>query len=95
MTTRVVLNESGFRELQRDPGLRDEMHRIADRTSVPKSQARAPKLTGFGARSIHAEPAFVGDEWTVRVGWSRDAYYMSFHQFGTRYLPARPFMAES
>jgi HK97 gp10 family phage protein len=92
--TRVVLNEAGFRELQRSPSLRDKLQAIADRTLVAKSRARAPKRTGFGARSIHGEPVFVDGEWTVRVGWSRDAYYMRFHQFGTRYLPARPFLAE-
>jgi len=91
---RVELNEAGFRDLQRSPALRDQLQQIADRTLVPRSKARAPRATGFGASTIHAEPVFVDGEWTVRVGWSRDAYYLRFHQFGTRHLPARPFLAE-
>jgi hypothetical protein len=33
-------------------------------------------------------------EWTARVSWDREHYYMSFHQLGTKSLPARPFLEE-
>ena len=92
-TVRVELNEAGFRDLRRDPGLRDELVAVANRTVVPGAKARAPKRTGYGASTIRAEPLF-DDEWTVRVSWDRSAYYMVFHQFGTRYLPAHPFLME-
>lgn len=91
---RVVLNEAGFRELQRDPDLRDEMLRAANETLVPRARSRAPKDTGHGASTIHAEPFLDGDRWTVRVGWDRSAYYLRFSQFGTRYMPAHPFLME-
>ena len=91
---RVELNEAGFRDLQRSPALRDQLQEIADRTLVAPAKDRAPRATGFGASTILSETVLVDGEWTVRVGWSRDAYYLRFHQFGTRYLPARPFLAE-
>lgn len=93
-TVRVELNEAGFREVRRDPGLRDEMVRVASRTLVPRAKTRAPKRTGYGASTIRAEPLFDGDEWTVHVSWDRSAYYMVFSQFGTRYMPAHPFLME-
>lgn len=91
---RVVLNEAGFRDLQRNPGLRDELLRTVNESYVPGVRSRAPKRTGYGASTIHAEPFLDGDRWTIRVGWDRTAYYLRFSQFGTKYMPAHPFLME-
>lgn len=55
---------------------------------VHGAQAAAPKLTGAGAASIQAEMG----EGEVAISWSRERYYMKFHELGTQYLPARPFL---
>lgn len=52
----------------------------------------APRRTGGGADSIHAEAVLDGRDHAVAVGWDREHYYMIFHERGTRYLPARPFL---
>lgn len=59
---------------------------------VREAQARAPKRTGALAASIHAERADDLNEETVHIGWSRRRFYGYFHERGTRYLPARPFL---
>ena len=51
----------------------------------------APRLTGEGADSIHAEPQ-PGVDPEVHVSWERQRYYMFFHERGTKHLPARPFL---
>jgi hypothetical protein len=60
---------------------------------VPGAQARAPKDTGAGAASIHAEPVLDDGEWTARVSWTRERFYLRFHELGTVTLPAHPFLA--
>lgn len=54
------------------------------------SQARrlAPKDTGAGAASIHAEPTGGG----FRVSWDEDHFYMQYSELGSRRQPARPFL---
>lgn len=93
-TVRVVLNERGFHELAADPGMRDELVERADQGVVRGARQRAPKDTGYGASTIRAEPLLDGDqEWTVRVSWDQTAYYMRFHELGTRHMPPRPFLS--
>lgn len=60
---------------------------------VTAAQSAAPKLTGAGAVSIHGEVIRGGGELELRISWDRARYYMVFHEVGTRYLPARPFLA--
>jgi hypothetical protein len=62
---------------------------------VGRARAGAPRATGAGADSIHAEPVLEGPSWTAQYSWDREHYYMSFHQLGTRSLPARPFLVPS
>ena len=59
---------------------------------VGRAQAGAPKRTGAGAGSIRAEPVLDGPDWTVRISWDREHFYMYFHEFGTKRLPDRPFL---
>lgn len=77
------------------PEVRDLVMAAADREAVPRAQAAAPKLSGAGAASIHAEAVLDGPEWTARISWERHRYYMDFHERGTRYLDPRPFLVPS
>ena len=88
---RVVLDEAAIRELARDPAMGPLLVEAAD-PDVARAYAQAPKRTGTGAASIHAEPVLDGPEWTARASWDQLHFYMRFHELGTRYLPARPFL---
>jgi len=59
-----------------------------------RAQAAAPRATGAGAQSIHAEPYLDrrNKEWQARIGWERVRFYMYFHERGAKHLPARPFL---
>lgn len=89
---RVEVYDDAFPELLRRTEFRDDLLDIADEFVVPGAQVRAPHRTGFGAASIHSEAELDPDGWVAMVSWSRDAYYMSFHEFGTRYMDADPFL---
>jgi HK97 gp10 family phage protein len=53
----------------------------------------APKSTGAGAASIHAELVQTyNGVYVARVGWDRDHFYMMFHELGTSRMSARPFL---
>ena len=88
---RVVVHEAAVRGLARDPGVR-ELLLDAAAPVVSDAQGRAPKRTGAGAASIHAEAVLDGPEWTAHMSWSRERFYMYFHERGTPSLPARPFL---
>ena len=89
----VVLDESAIRDLSASDEMRDALMDIADPV-VLTARALAPKRSGRGAESIRAEPVFdsADREWTVRISWTRDHYYLYFHDHGTRQLPAREFL---
>jgi len=89
--TRVVLNQRGMTDLLRDPDLRMGLLDAAQPV-VRAAQLGAPKRTGAGAASIHAEAVLDGPEWTARISWSRERFYLRFHEMGTKSLPARPFL---
>lgn len=68
--------------------LLDAGERIAKRAAV-----LAPKRTGQGAASIHAELAL--EAWVgvhARVSWTRNHFYLRFHELGTSHQPAKPFL---
>lgn len=67
-----------------DPQVRDVAARIA-----ADAQRMAPKRTGKGAASIHAEAQPDG---SVRVSWDPAHFYMLFQEFGTQHQTARPFL---
>lgn len=87
----IVWNLAALAALRYDPVLLNE---IVDMTKpvVAGARADAPKRTGAGARSIRSEFELDGTEPTVRISWDQDHYYLRFHELGTRYLPARPFL---
>jgi hypothetical protein len=91
---RVVLHQGEIDKLSTDPALRAELLQRAD-PIVRESQFLAPKRTGLGAASIHVEAVLDGAEWTARIGWTRDRFYMWFQHAGTQTLPARPFLVQA
>ena len=89
--TRVVLHQGAITDMARDPGIRAALLDAA-LPVVARAQFGAPKRTGAGAASIRAEAVLDGPEWTAQISWSRERFYLRFHEMGTRSLPARPFL---
>lgn len=87
----IVLHQMAIDDLAKDPGMRAGLLEAAVPV-VHRAAAHAPKNTGRGAASIRAEAVLDGPEWTARISWDRDHYYMYFRERGTRQLPARPFL---
>lgn len=84
--THTEMNPAGLAEL----GLAVEAGLMELAQPVVRgAQAMAPKRTGLGAASIHAE---FGEQSSVDISWSRERYYMKFHELGSVHLPARPFL---
>ncbi len=88
---RIVIDEQGIKELVREPWLRQYLLEVAE-GPVRMARQMAPRRTGLGAASIHAEAVETADGWEVDSSWARDRYYMRFHELGTRNLPAHPFL---
>lgn len=88
---RVVLHHGAIDDLTLDPGIRAALLDAAIPV-VSGARASAPKDSGRGAASIRAEPVLDGPEWTVRISWTRERFYMYFKERGTTSLPARPFL---
>jgi HK97 gp10 family phage protein len=91
---RVVVDNSEIRAYARDPSVGAALVDAAG-PGVAQARGSAPHLTGAGAGSIHAEAALDGGEWTARVSWDADHDYMRFHEIGTRFMPAQPFLVPS
>ena len=88
---RVVLDEAAIRALARDPAMGPLLLEAAA-PDLARARGQAPKATGAGAASIHAESVLDGQEWTAHASWDQLHRYMKFHELGTRYMPARPFL---
>lgn len=91
---RVVVDDAAVDHFMGGPEIRDLVMAAAE-PAVGRAQAAAPKKSGEGAASIRAEAVLDGPEWTARVSWDREHYYMFFHERGTKYLDARPFLVPS
>lgn len=85
--TRLDINQAAVNNLAHDAAVRAELKRDGDEVAA-RARSLAPKLTGAGARSIHAEVE--GDE--VHVGWDEDHAYMLYPEYGTRSQRAQPFL---
>jgi HK97 gp10 family phage protein len=57
-----------------------------------RAQALAPRRTGAGARSIHAEVITEGSHRFVAVSWDRRHFYMGFQELGTANMRPHPFL---
>jgi HK97 gp10 family phage protein len=83
----VKINAAEMRRLLESEGVMGGLERVGEQVAERAASA-APKDTGAGAASIHAER--VGGE--VRVGWDNDHWYMLFPEVGTSKMSARPFL---
>jgi hypothetical protein len=54
------------------------------------ARTRAVRASGEGAESIQPWPGRDRQGPFADVAWDREHFYMSFHEFGTQHLPARP-----
>jgi HK97 gp10 family phage protein len=88
---RVVVHPEGVRELLADPATERYLLDVG-RQVANVARVQAPKRSGAGAASIHAESFRAADGWEVRVSWDQEHYYMRFPDLGTRHLPARHFL---
>lgn len=89
--TRIVIREHELREMLRSREMGDQL--VAVGTEIGRdAAARAPHDTGAGAASIHAEAVLSHEGFAAHISWTRDRYYMGFHERGTINLPARPFL---
>lgn len=87
----LVVYDAAIQELARDSRMGDVLVEAAA-PAVAEARAGAPRRTGAGGASIHAEPVLDGPEWTARATWERERFYMYFHERGTEKMPARPFL---
>lgn len=88
---RVIWNPDAELSLAHNPALLAELLQAAQPV-VDAARAAAPKRTGAGAASIHAEVASTAGKAEIDVSWDRDHFYLKFHELGTRRMPARPFL---
>lgn len=82
------VNMAAIAALVHHPQVEHDVDRGADKI-VSGARMDAPKDTGAGAASIHAERQPDG---SVRVGWDDAHDYMRFHELGTEQMNARPFL---
>ena len=84
---RLVIFQREVDNLARDPHIQADLLVVGQKVAE-RAAALAPKKTGAGARSIHAEKE--GNE--VRVDWDEDHAYMLYPEYGTRFQRAQPFL---
>jgi HK97 gp10 family phage protein len=86
--THVVLNHAAIADLARSEGVEHALLRVGEKVAE-RAATTAPRDTGAGAESIHAE--LVDGE--VRVGPDAEHFYMTaFVEVGTSKMGARPFL---
>jgi HK97 gp10 family phage protein len=85
---RNTVHPAELHHLEKVHEVQEAQERLAEAV-VEGAQARAPRDTGAGAASIHAERDAEGHE---RVSWDPAHDYMMFHELGTEKMPAHPFL---
>lgn len=90
---RVVLDEPAIAALATDPAVLRAVGEIAEQVAT-RMRVTAPRRTGRGAESIHAEPAPNPAD-GFRVSWDRDHFYMSFNNGGTAHQHGRHFAEQA
>ncbi len=93
MAVRVRIDEAAVAALAADPHVLAGVGQVADQIAQAMA-ARAPRRSGAGARSIHAEPAPNPVD-GFRVSWDQDHFYMSFQNDGTNHQRARHFVEDA
>lgn len=85
---RIVLDQAAIASLGSGPEVQRVLMGLGQQVASAAA-SDAPHRSGAGAASIHPQAA--GDE--VDVGWDSAHHYMFFHEVGTRFMSARPFLS--
>lgn len=88
---RLELNPAAIAEL----GFSDDAEELAQDAGDQVADIAydlAPKATGEGAASIHAEIDSDDESVYADVSWDPDHFYMGFAETGTEHQPATPFL---
>lgn len=88
---RVDLNKRAIEDLRAENFLKDFLL-TESKAIIAEAMRRAPKRTGRGAASIHAEPQLVHGEWVSQISWDRAHGYMAYQELGTRYMRPHSFL---
>lgn len=91
--TRVVLDQAAIAALAHDPAVLRAVGNVAEDVAA-RMRATAPRRTGRGADSIHAEPVPNPAD-GFRVSWDRQHFYMSFANDGTAHQRAQRFAEQA
>lgn len=91
MATRLVLDRRAIAGIAADQSGRAATV-AATEPVVTDARRMAPKRTGAGAASIHAEYGRDRRGWHGDVSWDQRHFYMRFAELGTRKQRARPFL---
>lgn len=88
---RVNLDGAAIAAIQDSAGMKAVLQDAGD--VVADIAARlAPKRSGAGAESIHAEVLAQPEGIAALVSWDPDHFYMLFSEIGTEHQVARPFL---
>lgn len=88
---RVILDQAAIDELLYDADVKALVEEVGGMVA-DNAAAAAPKLTGAGAASIHAEVDADDQSVYADVSWTPDRYYLYFAEVGTSRQPATPFL---
>jgi HK97 gp10 family phage protein len=86
---RVAVNRREVRRLAHNSKFQTRAGRDAELIANYAAEL-APKDTGAGAASIHAEGPERDGSW--RISWDLEHDYMRFQELGTEDMPAHPFL---
>ena len=93
-TVRLVLDMAAVDDLARGESAR-ALIEDAGREFADTARGLAPHRTGAGAASIRGHIVTGEHGLESDVSWDLDHSYMFFSEVGTRYMPARPFLASA
>lgn len=88
---RLVLDAAAVDDLLSDEETLDMLQEVGD-TVADLARGKAPKMTGEGAESIHAEVEVDDEGGHADVSWDSDHFYLGFAETGTSHQPATPFL---
>jgi HK97 gp10 family phage protein len=93
MSSEVVFdfNEGALGDLLHDSAIEALMQEAGDAVAANASSG-APKRTGAGAASIHAEVESDDQSAYADISWDPQHFYMFFAEVGTEHESARPFL---
>lgn len=88
---RLELDEDAIADLASDAEAEELSQEVGDQVAE-QAAAFAPKASGAGAESIHAEVDVDDTSAYADVSWDPDHFYMGFHELGTEHEPPKPFL---